>query len=182
MKTYKAQAIILKRRNLGEADRILTVLTRGEGKIQVKAPGVRKITSRRSSHVELLNLSTLTLYGNTRFLPIVTEAQTLEDFSGIKNNLKKIGYAYYICELMNGLCAEGEENRGVFYLLSATLFALSKTDQSELVVRFFQKELLANLGFWTEARRLQTQDSREVMEGILEKKLTTTRILQIFQA
>ena len=65
-RAYKTEAIIIKRRNFGEADRILTILTKNYGKIQVRAPGVRKITSRRSSHIELLNFSSLTLYRRFR--------------------------------------------------------------------------------------------------------------------
>lgn len=181
MRTYKIEGIVLKRRNLGEADRILTVLSKEFGKISVKAPGVRRIQSRRSSHVELLNLSQMTLYGSSKtFLPIVTEAQALEDFSSIKNNLYKIGYAYYICELINGLCSENQENKDVFLLFKSTLVSLAGNNDSRLVVRYFEKELLARLGFWLEAKLLQTQDSRTVMERLLERKLKSIRMMPLF--
>ena len=62
MRTHKTEGIIIKRRNYGEADRILTVFTKYNGKIQVKATGIRRIPSRRSAHVELLNYSVLNLY------------------------------------------------------------------------------------------------------------------------
>jgi len=126
MRSYKTDAIIVKRRNFGEADRVLTVLTKNYGKIQVKAPGVRRITSRRSSHIELLNLVLLTLYRSSRSsLPILTEAQALEEFLSIKKTLRKIGFAYYICELIDTLCAEREENRRIFFLTKDTLFKLA---------------------------------------------------------
>ena len=51
MKTFVAEGIVLKRRNVGEADRILTVFTRTNGKMIIKAVGVRKIASKRSSHI-----------------------------------------------------------------------------------------------------------------------------------
>ena len=173
MRTHKIEGIILRRRNFGEADRILTVLSKEFGKIQVKAPGVRKIPSRRSSHVELLNFSQLTLYASSKvFMPIVTEAQTLDDFSSIKDNLRKIGYAYYICELVNGLCPDNQENRDVFFHLKATLSELAKTLNI--------LTLVTKLGFWSEARLLQTQDSRIVMEKILERKLKTLRVMHLF--
>src|SRR3989344_6137447 len=130
-RTYKVEGIILRRNNFGEADRILTVLSKELVKIAVKAPGVRRIPSRRSSHVELLNLSTLTLYKSSKsFMPLLIEAQTLEDFSGIKSDLHKIGYSYYICELINGLCADNQENRNVFFLLKNTLSALAQTSNA----------------------------------------------------
>ncbi|PIZ97846.1 MAG: DNA repair protein RecO, partial [Candidatus Levybacteria bacterium CG_4_10_14_0_2_um_filter_35_8] len=59
MNSYKTEGIVIKRRNLGEADKILTIFTKRYGKIQVKAPGIRKINSRRSPHVELLNYSAI---------------------------------------------------------------------------------------------------------------------------
>ena len=181
MRTHKIEGIILKRRNFGEGDRILTILSKSDGKIQVKAPGVRKIASRRSPHVELLNFSELTLYRtSSNFLPILTEANTIEDFSIIKDDLGKIGYAYYICELTNGLCADNQENRGVFSLLKYTLSQLCDKLDSKGVVRYFEKELLSNLGFWLEADLLVTRDSQEVIERVLEKKLKTSRLLHLF--
>ena len=183
MRTHKTEGIILKRRNWGEGDRILTVLSKSNGKIQVKAPGVRRITSRRSPHIELLNFSELTLYrGSSNFLPTLTEAHTIEDFSTIKEDLGKIGYAYYICELTNGLCADNQENRKVFSLLKATLHELCDSLDSRKVVKYFERELLNNLGFWLEANLLMTRDSEEVMEKILERKLKTSRLLHLFTA
>lgn len=181
MRTHKIEGIVVKRRNLGEADRVLTILSKEFGKISVKAPGVRRIPSRRSSHVELLNHSQFTLYsGSKTFMPIVTEAQTLEDFSSIKDNLNKIGYAYYICELINGLCAYNQENKSVFFHLKSTLYALAQTSDALNLIKNFEKNLLAQLGFWSEAKLLQTQDSRMVMERLLERKIKTLRVLPLF--
>ena len=52
----KDVGFVVKRINLGEADRFVTIFTQNNGKIEVLAKGVRKITSKRSSHIELLNL------------------------------------------------------------------------------------------------------------------------------
>ena len=181
MKTYKIEGIILRRRNFGEADRILTILSRESGKISVKAPGVRRIPSRRSAHVELLNLSQLTLYKSSRsFMPLLTEAQTMEDFSSIKDDLHKIGYAYYICELINGLCADNQENKNVFFYLKSTLSALSQTSNAKALVKNFERNLLSILGFWPEVKLLQTCDSQTVMERLLERKIKTLRVLPLF--
>lgn len=181
MRTYKTEGIVLKRKNLGEADRVLTILSKEFGKITVKAPGVRRIPSRRSSHVELLNLSQLTLYGSSKtFMPIVTEAQTLEHFTAIKNNLKKIGYAYYLCELINGLCPANQENREVFFHLKSVLASLAETSDASNLVRKFEVDLLSELGFWSEARQLLTQDSQAVIERLLERKLKTFRVMPLF--
>lgn len=181
MRTYKVEGIVLRRRNLGEADRVLTILSKEYGKIAVKAPGVRRIPSRRSSHVELLNLSQFTLYRSSKvFIPIVTEAQTLEDFSPIKSDLRKIGVALYICELINGLCADSQENMRVYFHLKSILSELSKTLDAFELIKKFEKDLLTELGFWSEAKLLQTQDSQIVMERLLERKLKTLRVMPLF--
>ena len=179
MRSYKTEAIIVKRRNFGEADRILTILTKNYGKIRVKAPGVRKITSRRSSHIELLNLSTLTLYKSfSASMPIVTEAQAQEEFLTIKNNLKKIGLAYYICELIDRLCAQNQENRRVFFLMKDTLLKLSNYSSNNEIIEHFEDELLVTLGFLPRQHNLA--DKRAFIESILERKLNTRRLLPLF--
>jgi len=180
MRSYKTEGIIIKRRNFGESDRILSVLTRNYGKIQVRAPGVRKITSRRSSHIELLNLTYLTLYRGSHWsLPIVTEAQAQEEFLPIKKTLRKVGLAYYICELIDSLCAQNQENRKTFFLTRETLFALCHKESiaSSIIVNF-EDELLVALGFLPRQHKLA--DRRSFIESILEKKLRTRRLLPLF--
>ncbi len=129
MRNFRTEGIIIKRRDFGEADRILTVMTRDYGKIKIKAAGVRKITSRRAAHIELLNHTILHLYkGNT--FALLTEAKMLSDYSSIKENFDKVGLAYHLCELVDGLCPENQENRSVFFLLQRTLQELSQQDDT----------------------------------------------------
>lgn len=188
MRSYKTEGIVIKRRNFGEADRILTLLTRTYGKIQVRAPGVRKIISRRSSHIELLNLTLLTLYKNSQWsLPIVTEAEVQEEFLPIKRMLDKVGLAYYICELIDSLCAQNQENKRVFFLVRDIFFKLSNYSSSSNgtmqqwnneSIGYFEDELLVTLGFLPREHKLA--DKRGFIESILEKKLRTKRLLPLF--
>lgn len=181
MRTYKTEGIIIKRRNFGEADRILTVFTKRFGKIQVKAVGVRRITSRRSPHVELLNLSVLTLHKG-KSLPILTEAQTIEDFSSIKDNLTKVGFAYHLCELVDGLCPENQENRRAFFLLEDVLDRLEKEDDIVSAVHEFEIELLTTLGYYKPSWRFQSIDTTSFIESILERRLKSKRLLSRFSS
>lgn len=179
MRSYKTEGIVLKRKNIGEADRILTVFTQKYGKIQVKAPGVRRIISRRSAHIELLNYSTLTLYRSSHLhMPIVIEAQTLENYALIKDDLKKIGLAFYICELVYNFCPENQENYKIFYLVKNTLLSLENSSNTSFVVDNFEKELLELLGFTPKSYQLE---NRQIfMENILEKRLRTKDLLHYF--
>jgi len=179
MRTFKTEGFIIKRRNSGEADRILTIFSRQYGKIQAKAPGVRKITSRRSSHIELLNLSVLTLYKSSRSsLSIVTEANTLENFSSLKGDLKKIGFSFYMCELLNNLCAENQENNKVFYLLKNTLTNLENFSLYDSILDEFEERLLAILGYTSKFYPVENRKS--FIEGILEKKLRARDMIPLF--
>lgn len=180
MRTFKAEGIIIKRKNYGEADRILTVLTRYHGKIQVKATGIRRIPSRRSAHVELLNHSLLSLYKG-RSMPILTEAQAVESFSGIKEDMNKIGGAFHLCELVDGLCPENQENEKVFHMLYDMLDNLSsKIYQVNVMageLRKFEVELLTALGFWNKADVLYDKVNTQVfIENIIERKLRSRNI------
>lgn len=174
MNTYVVEGIVLKRRNVGEADRILTVLTRQQGKIQVKAVGVRKITSKRSSHIEPLNHVTMSLYKG-KGMSVLTEIATRESFGTLKEDLQKIGFAYHLCELVDGLCPEGQENSQVFDLLLGVLSDLCGEIRLAERIHEFEVALLTILGYWSaSSAQLNTA---YVIESILERRLKTARML-----
>lgn len=145
MRGFKTEGIILKRRDLGEADRILTVFTLQRGKISVIAKGVRRITSRRAGNVELLNRVIIYLYQG-RGLPILTEAQSLDTFSKLKEDLTLSAYGYHIIELIDKMTAENQENRILYGYLVDVLKRLS-TKPRQILVRAFETKILSNLGF-----------------------------------
>lgn len=174
MRSFKTLGIIIKRKNFGEADRILTIITPYQGKIKIVAKGVRKINSRRGAHVELLNKSILTIHEGK--LPILTEAETIKHYALLKSDLRKAGYAFYICELVDGLTAEHQENRNVFNLLERTLYDLEIIRDPRPLIKRFEQEILILLGFWSR-ERMFLEDSDSFIENIMEKKIKTKRIL-----
>ena len=176
MRSYKIESIILKRRNTGEADRIVTIFTKKQGKMHIKAVGVRRVTSRRSPHIEPLNRSILTLYKGGG-MPVLIEAQTIEHFSVIKNDLTRDGFAYHLCELIDGLCPEGAENQQVFTMFYQTLLRLCLNPSNILsVVREFEASLLIMLGYWPVHKPLANLDTKYMLENILERKLKANKI------
>lgn len=179
MRNVKTEGIIIRRFNTGEADRILTVFTKSEGKIRVKAKGVRRISSKRSPHIELLNYTMLTLYTG-KGMPFVTEAETIEDHAVLKQDLQKIGAAFHLCELVDGLCAENQEHTFLFPLLLQTLSAISKGSNIKKDVHAFENALLTQLGFSSKIPLVRTADTHAVIEDILERKLKTTQLISHF--
>lgn len=143
---YRTSAIVLKRQDFGEADRILTLFTPELGKLRAIAKGVRKITSRKSGHVELFTYSDL-LIAKGRNLDIVTQAETIRPFLGLRQELPRITYAYYIAELVDQFTEEGDENRPLFDLLLATLQTLGETNDLRRTARYFELRLLDAVGY-----------------------------------
>ncbi len=145
MKGFKIEEKNKKRRNFGEADRILTVFTLQKGKISVLAKGVRRITSRRAGNVELLNRVSIYLYQG-KGLPILTEALSLNTFQKLKADLTLSIYAYHILELVDKLTAENQENRILYEYLVDILKRLERNPR-QILVRAFEAKILSNLGF-----------------------------------
>lgn len=176
MRTFKTTGIVIKRRNTGEADRILTVYTRDQGKIVVKAKGVRKITSKRSSHIEPLNISVMTLYKGEG-MHILMEVDTINSHSSIKNNLPRVSMAYHICELIDSLCPEGQEQPEVFELLVQMLRDLSEKEKIGKAIHVFEIQLLTLLGYTTATHDLTGAKASFFIESILERKLKSRQII-----
>ncbi len=193
MRNFKTEGIIIKRRNYQDSDRILTVLTKTNGKIYVRASGVRKINSRRAGHIEPINHSMLSLYHGNAF-PVLTEAETLNNFSSIKKDLESVGLALHLCELVDGLCPENQENMRVFYLLKETLDKLSanvipdpdrgsmdsRLHGNDKIIQDFEMQLLAMLGYW-KGSFAQAFDSQDFIENIIERRLKSRTIFAKLQ-
>jgi len=152
MPSYKTEAIILKRTNFGEADRIITVFSKQRGKLKILAKGVRRLTSRRAGSVELFNQATLFLHQGRTF-DILTEAQALNTFALLRGDLELVGMAYYGCELVDRLTPEDQAHEEVYELLIKLLEWLDTLPQpglrKEALLRF-EKALLTRLGYWSE--------------------------------
>jgi DNA repair protein RecO (recombination protein O) len=97
---YRTEAIVIKRSDFFEADRLLTLYTPKLGKIRAIAKGVRKPTSRKSGHVELFTHSQL-LIAKGRNLDIVTQAETVHAFRSLREDLLRTTYAFYGAELLD---------------------------------------------------------------------------------
>jgi|SRR3990167_1111205 len=179
MRAFKTEGIVIKRRNYGEADRIVTIFSKKHGKLSIKAKGVRKISSRRSPHIELLNYCIFSLHQG-KSMPILTEVVSLENFYDLKKDLKKIGLAYHVCELVDGLCAENQETPEIFLLLGRTLRKISKGEGSKQVIKQFELSLLKLLGFYSRSEGIEL-NTHEFIENILERKLKSKQvILQLY--
>lgn len=164
MRGFKTEGIILKRRNFGEADRILTVFTPDKGKISVLAKGVRRITSRRAGNVELLNRSLMYLHQGKNFW-ILTEAESLNTYQELKEDLKLSIYAYHIIELVDKLTAENQEDVRIYTELVEVLKRLERNPR-QILVRAFEAKILSNLGFISFLGAKTQGDTGKILEKL----------------
>ena len=91
-RSYKVEAVVLRHADWGEADRLLVLQTRQLGKLRVVAKGARRIRSRKAGHLEPFTHVRLQL-ARARDLPIVTQAETVEAYLPLRDDLNKTGYA-----------------------------------------------------------------------------------------
>ena len=145
---YRTEAIVLKRRDYGEADRLLTVFTPNHGKLVLLGKGVRKTQSRKAGHVELFTLSTL-LIAKGRTWDLVTQAETVEPYLPLRESLLRTSYGYYVAELLDGFTQEHDAHPPMWRLLRETLqrLAASKEETLALAARFYDLQLLSLAGY-----------------------------------
>lgn len=145
-RVYQTEAIVIKRNKFGEADRLLTLYTPGFGKIRAIAKGAMRPGSKLGGNVELLTYSLLML-ARGRNLDIITQAQTIDNFIELKDNLELISCSFYISELIDSFTEENVEDRALFSLLLNTLRDLSTNKESDRILRYFEIHLLDHLGY-----------------------------------
>ena len=143
---YRTEAIILRHADLGEADRLLTIFTPRLGKLRVVAKGARKPGSRKSGHVELFTRSTL-LVARARNLDIVSQAETVEAYRALRQDLLRSTYAHYIVELLDRFTGDQEESAELYDLLAETLGRLCEAENPALLARFYELRLLTLAGY-----------------------------------
>jgi DNA repair protein RecO (recombination protein O) len=178
-KIYQAQGVIIKRRNIGEADRIITVFSRKYGKFNAIAKGVRKITSRRSGHIELFCEVNLTLH-RSGTLDILTEASAISPNNRLSQKLTRIGLAYYVAELIDVLMPERQENDEIFILVVGAFHNLALIEdeiEHQKFAEVFSNNLLQKLGYLPEERWIKFERIPQFIEQIIERKLKSVPLL-----
>ncbi len=163
MPTITTEGFILKRSNFAEADRLLTVLTPYKGKVKMVAKGVRRITSRRSGNLEILNRVKIHVFMG-KGMPLISEAESLQTFAPLKEDLTLSTYASHISEITDRFLAEDQPNPEVYRLFHEILNLLSHNPR-QIFIRAYEIKLMSRLGFWS----YDQVDVSKNMEELLQK-------------
>lgn len=148
-RSVRTEGIILRRRDFGESDRILVLFTRKLGRISGIAKGSRKPSSKIAGHLELFMRSSF-LISRGRNLHLITQAEVLDSFDNLRENLGGIGLGSYIVELVDMVTFEEGSNPNLYELLLTVLSALDSGDDPTITTHFFELHLLGLVGFQPE--------------------------------
>ncbi len=154
-RVYKTEGIVLRSMNLGEADRVLTILTPRLGKLRVIAKGVRRTRSRIGGALEPFSDVQLVLAVGRTF-DVVTSSSLEDPHLGLRNDLHSTAAAWYVIELADRFCEGSADSHEAFRLLAQALSALDAPPAEvtrEVVARWFELSLLNAMGFRPELTR-----------------------------
>jgi len=145
MPVYKVEAIVLRRTNLGEADRIVTLFTREHGRLPVAAKGARKPKSRFAGRLELFtHLRALLAQGRT--LDVVSQVEVIDPFPAIRADLARMSAASFLAEITDRALPEREPQPAVFAALRQALRAAAAGD-AEMAGLWYAAQLLSLSGY-----------------------------------
>ncbi|HEV2311276.1 MAG TPA: DNA repair protein RecO [Acidimicrobiia bacterium] len=145
MSLYRDQGVVLRTIKLGEADRIVTLFTRGHGKVRGVAKGVRKTASRFGARLEPTSHVACQCYRG-RELDIVTQVETIDAHRPLREHYGCLTHAVSMLEAVDQVSLEREPNPALYRMLVRALRTLAERRSPVVSTAFFWK-LLALEGF-----------------------------------
>jgi DNA repair protein RecO (recombination protein O) len=142
---YRDQGVVLRTIKLGEADRIVTILTAGHGKVRAVAKGIRKPSSRFGARLEPTSHVALQCYRG-RELDVVTQVETIDAFRSLREHYGSLTHAISMLEAVDQVAQERERNHALYRMLVGALRTLAAAP-SQLVAPAFFWKLLSLEGF-----------------------------------
>ena len=150
-RAYKTDGLALRAYRMRDADRLVTVLTPSLGKLKLTVRGARRLTSKIGGHLDVLNRARLAIaIGHT--FDVVTGAESVETFAGVKADLDRLAEALYLMELTDLLLPEAVPHPTAYRLLLEALRALEYGRNPQTVARHTELGLLSDAGYMPELR------------------------------
>ena len=143
----KINGIILSEHNLGDFDKMLTMLTPGFGKISCVAKGARRPKSALLAGTQMFCFGEYLMYKGTNTYHI-NSVEPIEVFYNLRTDLDKLKYAVHINKIVQDVTTENQNCYNILQLLLNTLYTIAETDKNmDLVLGIFKLRLLCILGF-----------------------------------
>ncbi|MDG2428401.1 MAG: DNA repair protein RecO [Acidimicrobiales bacterium] len=149
MSLYRDDGVVLRTWRLGEADRIVVLLTAEHGKVRAVAKGVRKTRSKFGGRLEPTSHVAVQLHRGRGDLDIVTQAETLDRFEGLRLDAERFADASSLLEAVDVVALDRDPDRDRYQMLVGGLRTLEE-HPAALVVPAFLLKLLAHEGLGPE--------------------------------
>ena len=151
---YKTEAIVFASGGSARPTAFSRSTRRRIGKMDVKARGVRKTTSRMSGHLQPLTRCVLQL-AQGHVSDVVAGCETLESFQPLRDDLERLSRALYAAELIDRMVPERVHSFPTYRLLVETLRRLADAEDQDQVLRFFEMRLVDQCGFRPELENVR---------------------------
>jgi DNA repair protein RecO (recombination protein O) len=146
--SHKTEAIVLRRYDYGESDRIIVFFTSDFGKLRGIAKGARRSRKRFSNTLEPFCCSRILFSRRGREgLALIEDSSVSCHFPAIRENLDKTLVASYLLDLTDQFTLEYKKNEALFRLLERFLHQIDGEAISEALIRFFEVRLLRVIGY-----------------------------------
>lgn len=147
MASTKISGVVLSESNMGDFDKMLTILTPNFGKISCVAKGARKPRSALLAGSQIFCFGEYLMYKGTNTYHI-NSVEPIEVFYNIRTDLDKLNVAVHINKIVQEVTGENQNCFNIMQLLLNTLYVISETDKNlDLVLSIFKLRLLSILGF-----------------------------------
>ncbi len=138
---YRAHGIVLRTYKLGEADRIVVLITPERGMVRAVAKGVRKTRSKFGSRLEPTSHVSLQLHEGRGELQLITQVETVDHFRVIREDLDRLAKAVAMLEAVDQVALPDEPAPELYQMLLRALKALAADDSALVAAGFFLKLL-----------------------------------------
>lgn len=147
MANVKLNGIVIAENNMGEYDKMLTILTPNYGKISCVAKGARRPQSALLAGTQLFCFGEYLMYKGTSTYHI-NSCETIEIFYNLRTDLDKLKYAIHINKIIQDVTEENENCYKILQLFLNTLYTIAETEKDmDFVLSVFKLRLLCILGF-----------------------------------
>lgn len=167
-KSIKTEAVVLKKKDLLNKDVLISFFTQDLGRLTVFAKGVKKITSRRSPHLQTGNLINI-LISNKNDQYYLQESQLISGFSELKkidNNVKQL---YSFLFVLDRILPEQQKETKIYNLTKFFLIDLSKSPKSNTIIVEYLTKAMKLMGYLD--KNISQVELKSLIEEIINEKI-----------
>lgn len=164
MANVKINGIVLSESNMGDFDKMLTILTPNVGKISCVAKGARRPRSALLAGTQIFCFGEYLVFKGSQTYHI-NSVEPIEIFYNIRTDLDKLKYAVHINKIVKDVTHENQNTYKILQLLLNTLYTISETDKNlDMVLGIFKLRLLCILGFTPHIDKCVNCNEQEYLE------------------